>query len=88
MAYTTDDARFDRQVTAARAAAGSSERTWAGIGAYLGGLEGTLAKIDLARARGAGGIVLFSYDWAVTAGSGEDEEPFLGRVARERFGGP
>lgn len=87
MAYTTDDARFDRQVTAARAAAGSPERTWAGIGAYLNGLEGTLAKIDLARARGAGGIVLFSYDWAVTAGSGEHEEPFLGRIARERFGG-
>ena len=87
MAYTTDDARFDGQVTAALEAAGARERTWAGIGAYLNGLDGTLAKIDLARARGAGGIVLFSYDWAVTAGSGEDEEPFLARIARERFGG-
>ena len=87
MAYTTDDVRFDQQVASARAAAGVRDRTWAGIGAYLNGMQGTLTKIDIARARDAGGIVLFSYDWALTAGSGEDEESFLGRIARERFGG-
>ncbi|MEX2466315.1 MAG: family 10 glycosylhydrolase [Gemmatimonadota bacterium] len=87
MAYTTDNGRFDRQVAEARDAAGERERTWAGIGAWLNGIDGTLQKIDLARARGVGGIVLFSYDWAVTAASGEDEEPFLSRIARERFGG-
>jgi len=56
-----------------------------GVGAYLNGFEGTLDKIDLARARGAGGIVLFSYDWAVGTAPGEDDEPFLQRVAQERF---
>lgn len=85
MAYTPDNARFDRQITVARDAAGVRERVWAGVGAYLNGLDGTLDKIDLARARGAGGVVLFSYDWAVGTAPGEDDEPFLERVARERF---
>lgn len=86
MAYTTDDQRFERQVTEVRRAAGTRERAWAGIGAYLNGLEGTLDKIDLARASDAGGIVLFSYDWAVSAGM-EDDTPFLERIGRERFRG-
>ncbi len=85
MAYTPDNARFDRQIAEARSAAGVRERVWAGVGAYLNGLEGTLDKIDLARAHGAGGVVLFSYDWAVETAPGEDDEPFLDRVARERF---
>lgn len=86
MAYTTDDARFDRQITEVRRAAGARERAWAGIGAYLNGLQGTLDKIDLARERDAGGIVLFSYDWAVSTGM-EDDTPFLERIGRERFRG-
>lgn len=85
MAYTPDNTRFDRLIAEARAAAGSRERTWAGIGAYLTGLQGTLEKIDIARFHDAGGIVLFSYDWAANEAPGEDDEPFLDRISRERF---
>jgi len=87
MAYTPDNTRFGRLMAEARAAAGDRTRTWAGIGAYLNGLQGTLDKIDLARHHDAGGIVLFSYDWAANEAPGEDDEPFLERIARERFHG-
>ena len=87
MAYTTDDLRFQGLVREARRAAGSRTRVWAGIGAYLDTVDGTLAKIDLARAEDAGGLVLFSYDWAVSEGQGGQSEPLLEQVARRRFGG-
>jgi uncharacterized lipoprotein YddW (UPF0748 family) len=85
MAYTPNDATFRAQISAARDAAGSRERVWAGIGAYLNTADGTLDKIDLARAADAGGVVLFSYDWAVTEAS-TAAGPFLEYVGRERFG--
>ncbi len=86
MAYTTDGARFDRMIAGARGAAGERRRVWAGIGAWLNGLDGTLGEIDVARARDVGGLVLFSYDWAITEGSAGG--PFLERVGRARFGAP
>jgi uncharacterized lipoprotein YddW (UPF0748 family) len=85
MAYTPNDGTFGTQVRAAREAAGSRERVWAGIGAYMNTVAGTLDKIDLARAADAGGVVLFSYDWAVSEG-GDASDPFLEHVGRERFG--
>ncbi|MDH3206803.1 MAG: family 10 glycosylhydrolase, partial [Gemmatimonadota bacterium] len=85
MAYTTDDGAFTRLVRTARDAAGSRERIWAGIGAYMNTVDGTLDKIDVARAEDAGGVVLFSYDWAATA-PGDAKGPFLDTVGRERFG--
>jgi len=85
MAYTPDNGAFTSLVRTARSAAGSRERVWAGIGAYMNTVDGTLDKIDLARAEDAGGVVLFSYDWAVTA-PGDAVDPFLGLVGRERFG--
>jgi uncharacterized lipoprotein YddW (UPF0748 family) len=85
MAYTPNDGTFGTQVRAARGAAGSRERVWAGIGAYMNTVAGTLDKIDLARAADAGGVVLFSYDWAVSEG-GDAADPFLEHVGRERFG--
>ena len=88
MAYTPDNGRFDAQIAEVRRAAGIRERAWAGVGAYLNGLEGTLEKIDLARANDAGGIVLFSYDWAANEAPGTDDDPFLLRVGRARFVGP
>jgi uncharacterized lipoprotein YddW (UPF0748 family) len=88
MAYTPDNARFGAQISEVRRAAGMRERAWAGVGAYLNGLEGTLEKIDLARTHDAGGIVLFSYDWAANEAPGTDDEPFLQRVGRARFRGP
>ena len=85
MAYTADDGRFTRQIGEAREAAGSARRTWAGIGAYLNGFDGTLAKIDIARAHDVGGLVLFSYDWAIGSEANGGRGPFLERIARDRF---
>jgi uncharacterized lipoprotein YddW (UPF0748 family) len=81
MAYTPDNGTFTALVRSAREAAGGRHRVWAGIGAYLNTLDGTLDKIDLARREDTGGVVLFSYDWAVAAA-----DPFLERIGRERFG--
>jgi len=87
MAYTPDDELFARQIREAAVSAGRRDRVWAGIGAYSNGLSGTLAKIDLARREGVGGLMLFSYDWAVSEGSPPGAVPFLEQVARLRFGG-
>lgn len=86
MAYTPDADLYRRQIRAAREAAGSPDRLWAGVGAYLNGVDGTLEKIAIARDEGAGGVVLFSYDWAVTEGSPAGAVPFLERVGSEAFG--
>ena len=48
--------------------------------------DGTMQMIDIARAEGAGGVVIFSYDWAVGEGRGDPNNPFLMRVGRGRFG--
>jgi uncharacterized lipoprotein YddW (UPF0748 family) len=86
MAYTPDNGRFQALVRSARRAAGHRERVWAGIGAYMDTLGGALDKIDLARAEDAGGVVLFSYDWAARDGRGDAADPYLRRLGRERFG--
>ena len=86
MAYTPDVERFQSLVRVARGRAGHRQRVWAGIGAYMNPVERTMRMIDLARSEGAGGIVLFSYDWAVGEGLGDPLNPFLQRVGRERFG--
>ena len=86
MAYTTDDARFAAQIREARAAAGDDSRIWAGIGAWLNTVDGTISKIDVARREQAGGVVLFSYDWAANEGRGDESEPFLRRIGNARFG--
>jgi uncharacterized lipoprotein YddW (UPF0748 family) len=85
MVYTASTTQFADQVTWARGAAGSRDRMWAGIGAYLNTLDGTIAKIDAARGLDAGGVVLFSYDWLTGEGRGPAADPALGRLARERF---
>ncbi|MBI4541008.1 MAG: family 10 glycosylhydrolase [Gemmatimonadetes bacterium] len=85
MAYTPDSELFRRQVAdAVRAAA--RVQVWAGIGAYQNTVEGTVEKIDIARALGANGIALFSYDWAVRPGDGNPEGRYLFEVARDAFG--
>ncbi len=86
MAYTPDAERFAELVAEARAAAPAADRLWAGIGAYMNSARGTIEMIDLARAGGAGGVVLFSYDWAVGEGRGDPDDPLLDRIGRERFG--
>ena len=86
MAYTTDSDRFRALVRSARFSAGHPDRVWAGIGAYMNTAERTLGMIDIARTEDAGGLVLFSYDWAVGDGKGNPDRPFLSRIAEGRFG--
>lgn len=84
MAYTPDDETFQALIRGAVERVGR-RRVWAGIGVYQTTFEGTLEKIARARSEGAQGILLFSYDWAVSAGVGPDGEPFLDRVGRLAF---
>jgi uncharacterized lipoprotein YddW (UPF0748 family) len=78
MAYTTEADVFQRQVTAARAYAGSRP-VWAGIGAYQLSPSQTLSHIATATRLGAG-IALFSYESLAAASSG-DAVSELGRAA-------
>ena len=87
MAYTPRNQLFSDQIREATVSAGHRDRVWAGVGAYLNGVDGTLEKIDIARREGVGGIVLFSYDWAITEGSPAGATPFLRQVGRLRFEG-
>jgi len=86
MAYTANVDQFRGQVRAAREAAGHRDRIWAGIGAYTNTANGTVGKIDIARAEDSGGVVLFSYDWIVGEGRRVTGDAFLERLGRERFG--
>jgi uncharacterized lipoprotein YddW (UPF0748 family) len=61
MAYTPDDAVFERQVGSAVKAAATGA-IWAGIGAYRLTPEQTVSRIAASRRLGAEGVVLFSYD--------------------------
>jgi uncharacterized lipoprotein YddW (UPF0748 family) len=65
MAYTTEAAIFQKQITAARAYAGSRP-VWAGIGAYQMSPSQTLQHIAVANKLGVAGVILFSYE-AITA---------------------
>ena len=87
MAYTTDDERFRSFIRAGRASAGAPGRLWAGVGAYQNSVAGTLGQIDLARAEGAGGVVVFSYDWAAGVGPNAEGLTPLQRIGRAKFGG-
>ena len=86
MAYTSSRERFQSLVRVAREAAGDRTRVWAGIGAYLNTTDDTIGMIDIARREGAGGVVLFSYDWVAGEGIGDPANPLLQRLGRARFG--
>ncbi|MGY8779648.1 MAG: glycoside hydrolase family 10 protein [Longimicrobiales bacterium] len=86
MAYTPDSSRFASLIQVAADAAENGDRLWAGIGAYMNSVDGTLGMIDIARQSGAGGVVLFSYDWAVGEGIGDPSNPYLQRIGQGRFG--
>jgi uncharacterized lipoprotein YddW (UPF0748 family) len=86
MAYVAESGRFEQYVANAVDAARDRERIWAGIGAYLNTVDGTIRQIDIARERGAGGVILFSYDWAAWEAPAEGGRPFLRAVGEERFG--
>lgn len=89
MAYTPDEARFADLMEAARRAddGAAGRRVWAGVGIYQTDLEGAVRRVDLARSVGAGGFVLFSYDWAVTEGTAGEGVPYLDALARRTLPG-
>jgi uncharacterized lipoprotein YddW (UPF0748 family) len=79
MAYTDNVTRFSQTVTGATRSA-APQPLWAGIGAYRLDSAQTVAHIQAARAAGARGIVLFSYD-SLT-------RPALRSIGRTVFGEP
>jgi uncharacterized lipoprotein YddW (UPF0748 family) len=62
MAYTADDRVFRAQVRDAQGQIRAGQAVWAGVGAYRLDVAGIVGKIQLARAEGASGVVLFSHE--------------------------
>lgn len=86
MAYSTDTEVFRKQIEVARTAAKASGRqVWAGIGAYRLPVEGTIEKINVARATGANGVILFSYDFTIKPGELNPAGDYLERVRQGAF---
>jgi len=89
MAYTTDTAVFRQQIEVANTAAHpAGKRVWAGIGAYRISVESTVDKINVARALGADGVILFSYDFTATVGPLNPQGDYLQRVRMSAFESP
>ena len=80
MAYTTEPDVFLKQITAARAYAGSRP-VWAGIGAYQLSPAQTLTHIAAANKLGVAGIILFSYESLAAPPNGAGSVSELGRAA-------
>jgi hypothetical protein len=53
---------------------------------YRNTFQGTVDKIQVARDLGTRGVVLFSYDWAVSEGESRGSLSFLDRVGSVMFG--
>lgn len=86
MAYSTDTAVFQKQIQIAVAAAHSAgKQVWAGIGAYRIPVESTIDKIQTARASGADGVILFSYDFTARPSDLNPAADYLERVRRGAF---
>ncbi|MBA2731925.1 MAG: family 10 glycosylhydrolase [Acidobacteria bacterium] len=86
MAYTTDTETFRKQIEVAVASAKpAGRRVWAGIGAYRVPAESAIEKINAARAAGADGIILFSYDFTLNRSPLNPEGDYLQRVRKGAF---
>lgn len=81
MAYNTSTDVVRGQVQVAIEAGGGA-RVWAGLGAYRQEADSVIAKIHAARALGARGIVLFSYNFTVRPGQFNPNADYLKRVQR------
>ncbi|MFN2416407.1 MAG: hypothetical protein ABR603_14810, partial [Pyrinomonadaceae bacterium] len=89
MAYTPDTETFRKQIEVAKAAAAASgRRVWAGVGAYRITADSAVEKINAARAVGAAGIILFSYDSTLNRGELNPAGDYLERVRRAAFDAP
>ncbi|MDQ3753930.1 MAG: family 10 glycosylhydrolase, partial [Acidobacteriota bacterium] len=87
MAYSPDTAVFQKQIEVATAAAhAAGKQVWAGIGVYRIPAESAVEKINAARALGADGLVLFSYDFTATPSNPNNPTgDYLERVRRAAF---
>ena len=91
MVYVTDPVVFERRLEAAVQILGP-ERIWAGLGIYRQSFAEAVQQARQTQARGTGGMVLFSYDWAIgpegerAAGAGSGG--FLRRWANEVWDQP
>ena len=86
MAYSTDTAVFQKQIEVASTTAhGAKRQVWAGIGAYRIPVESTVEKIGVARALGADGIILFSYDFTARPSDLNPGGAYLERLRRAAF---
>jgi uncharacterized lipoprotein YddW (UPF0748 family) len=86
MAYSTDTAVFQKQIEVASTSAHAAKRqVWAGIGAYRIPVESTVEKIGVARALGADGIILFSYDFTARPSELNPGGAYLERVRSAAF---
>jgi uncharacterized lipoprotein YddW (UPF0748 family) len=81
MAYSTSTQMVRDQVKVA-VEAGGRDKVWAGLGAYRQIADSTVAKINAARAEGARGIVLFSYNFTVRPGTLNPDGDYLQRIQR------
>jgi len=84
MAYTADNDIYESQIGDVIEAAGR-DRVWAGVGIYQNTFRGSVDKIRIAGNLGTRGVILFSYDWAVSDGEGRGTQTFLQRIAEEAF---
>jgi uncharacterized lipoprotein YddW (UPF0748 family) len=84
MAYTSDTRLFAAQVDAARGATAGAA-VWAGIGAWRLTAAQTAKHVATARARGAEGVALFSYDSLI---AGPARPASLAAVGRLSFAHP
>ncbi|MEK7241106.1 MAG: family 10 glycosylhydrolase [Gemmatimonadota bacterium] len=84
MSYSTSTDIFREQIRVA-VEAGGGNRVWAGIGAYRQVADSTVAKITAARALGARGIVLFSYNSTIRKSELNPDADYLQRVMKAAF---
>lgn len=84
MAYSSNTELVRSQVKVA-VEAGGGARVWAGLGAYRMPVDSLLPKINAARAEGARGIVLFSYNSAVKPSELNPGGQYLQRVQKGAF---
>ena len=86
MAYTTDTAVFQKQITVATTTAHAAKRrVWAGIGAYRIPSESAIEKINVARALNTEGFILFSYDFTARPSELNPDGAYLERIRRAAF---
>lgn len=81
MAYNTSTDVVRGQVKVAIEAGGGA-KVWAGLGAHRMEADSVIAKIHVARALGARGIVLFSYGSTVLTGQFNPNGDYLQRIQR------